>query len=313
MDNTTITQIKEAAEQYLKAKQMSRADLARTLTVSETAISQLFNGKYPGDSDKLWIAIARLIGYSLGRQWKVKKTQNLTAIWEMCEDAQESCKFIMLSAETDRGKTTGLQYYQSHKDNVNVYYMLCDVNMQRKEFLNAILRSMGLNTEGSVSIRMDRIVKHLMDSRSKYNGIPPLLILDDAGKLSDHCLRQIQIIYDRTESNNERHAGIIIAGTEYLAKYLNKMADKDKQGFRELRRRIEYNQPLTGVSKEFLLAIAQDYGVNDPAAILYLQQVSTGYGVLKNMLINYSQYVTKHPDSGKSQREILFSLTNKAV
>jgi DNA transposition AAA+ family ATPase len=305
MDNTQITPLKEAAEGYLSTKKMSRSELAKTLAASETAVSQLFNDKYPGDGDKLWRSIARLIGYNMGSKWTVKKTQNLRAIQEMCLDAQQNNKFIALCAETDKGKTTGLQFYC--KENPFSYYMLCDVNMTRKEFLNAVLRCMGLSIEGTLYERMNAIIKKLLSAPHQ------LLILDDAGKLSDNCLRQIQVIYDRTESNMVRHAGLVVAGTEYLEKYINKMADKDKMGFRELRRRIEYWQPLMGVSKEFIAAIAADYGVDDKAAILYLQQISTGYGVLKNHLVNFSDYMSKNPDTDLGQREILFKLTHKAA
>jgi DNA transposition AAA+ family ATPase len=313
MDNSQTAAIKEAAKAYLEAKQMSRADLARTLNVSETAISQIFNDKYQGDSDKLWRAIARLIGFNMGGNWVVRKTQNLRAIQEMCTDAQHASKFLALSAETDKGKTTGLEYYK--RKGINVYYVLCDVNMQRKEFINAVLRSMGQNTEGSISERMNRIVACLLASTSKFNGIKPLLILDDVGKLSDHCLRQIQVIYDRTESNMERHVGLVIAGTDYMEKYINKMADKDKMGFRELRRRIEYWQPLTGVSLDFIAAIATDFGITDKPALQLLQGIATGYGVLKNLLQNYERFILEQPDRAKdmSQREILHSLTHKAA
>ena len=313
MEKAKQQEIIAAADQYMALKKIKRAQLAREVGISDATVSQIWNGKYLGDPSAVLKKVARHIGFDTEakpqkeKTWRRYNTNNLAAIQEMCADAQENSRFLAMSAKTDLGKTTGLEHYRIKSGAPNVHYVLCDVNMTRKEFLNAILRSMGLSTEGTIYERMNRICVALLKANK------PLLILDDVGKLPDNCLRQIQVIYDNTETGGKRYAGIILAGTDHLERYINKMADKGKMGFDEFRRRIEYWQPLAEINDSFIKGVAEEFGITDPDAVSYLIKNVKGYQVLRDYMLNYQKYITKHPNTEISQREIIYSLTHKSV
>jgi len=148
--------------------------------------------------------------------------------------------------------------------------------MQRKDFLRGIQRSMGLDVGGTVADMCYAITDAL---KRKDN---PLLIIDDAGKLTDANYRLLQVIYDETE----HHAGLVLSGTEYLKQYIDQMASKNKMGFRELRRRIAYWLPLEPASFRVIAAICHDHGITDEDAIRYISRNATDYGTLRNLITN---------------------------
>lgn len=198
---------------------------------------------------------------------------------------------MAIIAETGLGKSEGLKYYQ--RKTQRAYYVLCTRTMTRKDFLNAVMKAIGLDVEGSLNTKLSAIVAYL-----KLND-KCVLLLDDVGKLNETCLQLIQIIYDETQGL----AGIIAAGLPSFRKWFFKMSAKDKQGFRELKRRIEYWMPLNHVSQQFMVAVAAEYGITDAPAVRYVTDNCHDYGTFRNMMENYQRAVQRNPKL--SQREIL--------
>jgi DNA transposition AAA+ family ATPase len=270
--------IQVAIESHLKNTNDSQNTLANKIGgVSPATLSQIRQGKFAQLSDRMVARLASYFGITGGEdvaEWQTFETRNYQIIHSACQDAKENCRMLAIAGYTGAGKTTALKAIA--RTQPNVYYVLCNAVMSRKEFIRAVTQAMGIEPEGSISANLDAITGRMLGTEK------PLLVLDDAGKLSDANLRLIQIIYDATEFS----AGIVLAGTEYLKTNIDKNAAKDKAGFRELRRRISYWQPLKRPSTEIVKQIAKAYAIDDTNAVSYLAKVAPDYGTLRNLITN---------------------------
>lgn len=176
---------------------------------------------------------------------------------------------------TGQGKTTSLEFYKS-KNETNCFYVHCNVLMNKNDFLTEILLAMGEETSGKVIEKLKRICKVLVRTENA------ILILDDFGKVKDSIFQMLQLIYDETKDR----AGIVIAGTEYLKKYVEKMCSKDKLGFREMNRRIGLWKELNNLSQKEAKSIAKNRGISDLNGLNYIARICTNLGTLKELLTN---------------------------
>lgn len=284
MNEKVKQQVAAAFKDYLKAKNMSGNEFAKANStfISTANVSHIVSGKWPSVtiSDAIWRNLAKAIGYNLNA-WQIVVTQNFNKIQQLCEDAQTNSRMLAVAGYTGAGKTTALRKYAEVTP--NVFYVHCNRLMGRKDFLKAIQAALAIEHEGSISDRMRSIISRLRALEQ------PLLILDDTAKLNDANMLMIQIIYDETEGQ----AGIVLGGTEVLKKYIDKMAAKDKLGFRELKRRIGYWQRMYRPSKKATTAICVNNGITEPRAIEYIYRQCLDYGSLREMISNASRAAEK--------------------
>lgn len=291
------SEIKLLTQERIAAKALSNNQASKQMGVSAALLSNLLNDKWDQISDQMWLKVSAWAGYQIS-SWTIFETRNTKAINELCEDAKSNSRFLAVAGDTGLGKTTALKYFSSNRQ--NAFYVLCTVTMSRKDFLTAILQSIGLESEGSLHNRTMNIVNKLSTLEA------PVLILDDFGKLSDSCVRMIQLIYDGLEGR----CGIVIAGLNYMKDQIFRNATKDKPGYRELKRRIGYWQPLYGITRSFINTVCQKYGITDDPALRFVEANCHDYGTLKELIMNYRRMVERKPEllSEGSQREVLASL-----
>ena len=277
-------------------KTMSQAQLARKMKSeigygSDATIINIKNGNWDLISDE---GINKLRAFFKIDNWQLRSTHNFAVITKLCEDARDNRRFMAIAGYTGAGKTTALRYYASQQP--HTFYVLATVLMSKRSFLEAIQRSMGINTGSSMADMMAAVVNKL------HSGNKPLLLVDDAGKLSHTCLRLLQVIYDQTEFS----AGIVIAGTEYLKKEIDKQARRDNMGFRELKRRIAYWQPLRRPTSAIIAAICKDYNITDPHALAFIHDHAKDYGTIRNLVLNAHMIATR--DGVAITRDLLADL-----
>jgi plasmid maintenance system antidote protein VapI len=286
------------AKAYLERKNMSQAELAEKLGYTPAVLTQIFKKEYAGDTDQVLRKLSKEIGYTPDK-WEILNTFNFQAGQNMCLDAQEGQRMMACYGDTGSGKTSTLQAYA--RKTVNSYYVLADVLMKPKDLLVTIQKAIGVDEAGTLSERLDSIVRKL--ESKNY----PLLIIDDCGKLEEHskCFGIIQLLFDRLENR----CGIILAGTKRFAVYFNKMASKDVLGFRELKRRISYWQPFKdGVEKRFIAAVCTRQNITQQTAIDYISLHCTNYGDVAELIRNYNRYKTSKTVDENEQLQVLSSL-----
>ena len=284
MAKINTTKLLAATQNFMSDKKMSQNQLADKLGCSSSIVSQILNNQYTGDAQYYLRLLANLIGYEDESKWKYVRTQNVERIKDLCLEAQESARMVAVTGNTGMSKTTTLKRIVNRDK--NAYYVLCDVNMKKKDFINAILKELGLDEGGNVSEKMDAIAKHLISNPNSY------LVLDDVGKFELGCKAnffQIQLLFDKTKGS----CGIVLSGVPTFKKHMQKMHDKDAVGYRELMRRISYWMPLAGVEMEFIQTIAPEYQITDVKAFNYIKNKCKNYGDVENLLEAYDRAASK--------------------
>jgi plasmid maintenance system antidote protein VapI len=251
---------------------MSQNKLAEKLGCAPSTVSDgIIKGKATVSTEK-WLEFYSKLKLNT---WNILKTPNQVKIENICDDARENHRFMAISDFTGAGKTTALTYYSREK--TNSFYVLAISAMSQSDFLDAILEGMVIEMKGSRLKKINAICEKLNSLES------PLLIIDDFGKLNDNCYRTLQIIYDKTEF----YAGIVIAGTEHLKKYITDKAASKVNGFTELKRRIAYwgklERPEMEVKLNFLRTFGVDFTKQGKAFKQHLNAIED-YGTLREFI-----------------------------
>lgn len=278
LEQSLISQIVSGLATYMSQSGKSANATALELGISAATLSSIMNGKHQAISDEMWRKIQSFLRLDA---WQIMETPNFRAIQNLCKDAKENARFVSISDFTGAGKTTALRHYQ--RNNANVYYVLGNAYMSQNDLIEAIMRAVGVNASGNKLQKILAICGRLNSQQA------PLLVIDDFGKLNDGCYRLLQLLYDETE----RNCGIVISGTEYLKNYIAKAANKDKMGFRELRRRISYIQSLNLPSKEEIKQFCSVHGIKDMEFIKNLYTSVTDYGTLRTYIENEQRRVQR--------------------
>lgn len=283
--------IQQAVNEALETPGQSQNRLAAQIGVSAATIINVKRGNWEAISHAM---IAQFKSFFRIDNWGVRNTPNFAAITKLCEDARDQKRFLAVAGFTGAGKTTALRHFAQR--NGEAYYVLGTVLHTKRTFLQDIQRSMGISEGNSIHDMMMAIIRRL------NTGTNTLLIIDDAGKLSHTCLRLLQIIYDNTEFS----AGMVMAGTEFLKKEIDRGSRKNLMGFQELKRRIAYWQPLRRPTKQIVQKLCEDYGIEDRAAIDFIYNNAKDYGSLRNMVVNACAAAEK--DNTIVNREVLVDL-----
>jgi DNA transposition AAA+ family ATPase len=282
MSNEGKNAIISMAEAMLERKKLSGAEAARQMGMSHPTFSQMLNRKWELVSDQMWQRVANWCGYLGNTEWPVLETMQYNTVTNLLLDAQENCRMLALCANTGLGKSTSIRLYC--KETPNTYKVLCTVTMSRKDFLAEIQKALGIDLSGSIHARIESIIEKL--GSMKW----PLLILDDAGKLNESCLKLVQVIYDSLEFR----CGIVLAGTTQLKKFILSGASKDKQGFRELKRRIGYWERLMPPDIHAIRGFCEAFSITEANAISFVHRQCKDFGTLREMLTNAKRLADKN-------------------
>lgn len=274
-------ELQQRVEEALKM--MSQAELARRLQAqigygSEATIINIKRGNWDLISAE---AMNKLRAFFRLDGWQIRNTHNFVVITKLCDDSRTNKRMMAVAGYTGAGKTTALRKYAT--DNADTYYVLCTVVHSKRSLLDSIQRSMGIERGAAIGEMMNAIVDKLNAGNNS------LLILDDAGKLSHTCLRLLQVIYDQTEFS----AGIVLAGTEFLKEEIDRNCRRNVMGFRELKRRIAYWQPLRRPTAAIIAAICKDFNITDPAAVDFIFKNAKDYGTIRNLVLNAGAIATR--------------------
>lgn len=224
--------------------------------VSAATISQMLNGNWELIKDEMWRNVAAQIGYS-DENWSAVETTNFKELTTMYADAQENSLVLAIIGDAGSSKTFTARHFAAN--NRRVYLLCCNEFWNRKLFLAELLKAIGKDSSGfTVGEMMDAVVTELKRQES------PLLILDEADKLSDQVLYFFITIYNQLEDE----CGIVLQATNHLEKRLLRGVHLNKKGYNEIwsrvgRRCIE----LKGVTADDIASICVANGVHDAKVI----------------------------------------------
>lgn len=261
--------IRSAINQYCTAKGLSKNELATQAGVSAATLSNIENRKWEDINDKLWRKVWNKVSDTV--TLNVVTTSDYKDCQQLCKSAQENHYMIGLIADTGMGKTTALTAYSYAK---NVFYVTYEKSMAPKHFFIALLREMGIPFEGNINAMLNRIADELNSISS------PLIIIDEAGKLTHTMVLYLHVLRDKTIKN----CGIVLAGMPYFKINLQKFSNKQKEGYAEFFRRVNMWQEFKGLSGKEVEAICKINGIEDNDIIRQFR-AKKRFGDLQNEIL----------------------------
>lgn len=224
--------------------------------VSPATISQLLNRKWELIADEMWRNIASQIGYS-SNEWVAVETGDFKFLWAVLDNVRQNSTVFAITGEAGTGKTFCLrQYVESNK---RAYLIQCNEFWNRKTFMQELLSSMGRSYSGyTVNDMMSEVVRSLKTQQN------PLIILDEADKLSDQVLYFFITLYNQLED----HCAIVLCATDHLEKRIKRGLKLGKKGYKEIYSRIGRKfVELEGLSASDVTAVCVANGITDKERI----------------------------------------------
>lgn len=265
----TQEQKKQIAEQ-LRAyctQKGSQNKAANSLNgVSSATISKILSGNWETIADDMWRSIAAQTGTAETKGWQVVKTRAYSTMTFTLESAQRDSLVAAVIGDAGSGKTEAIKNYTAQGR--NVYHMVCSEYWNRRTFMAKLLQNMGTTISGTtVSDMMDTIVDTLKRKES------PLIVLDEADKLSDQVLYFFISLYNQLEGQ----CGIIMTATSYLKARIEKGLRLNRKGYAEIYSRIGRKfVELPLLNSEDIAAVCVANGVSETKAINNIVDESDG-------------------------------------
>lgn len=224
--------------------------------VSSATISQVLNQKWELIADEMWRNIASQIGYS-NKEWVAVETGDFKFLTAVLESARTGSSVFAVTGDAGTGKTFALRKYV--EENKRSYLIQCNEFWNRKTFMQELLAAMGRSYSGyTVTDMMSEVVRTL---KTQHN---PLIIMDEADKVSDQVLYFFITLYNQLED----HCAIVMCATDHLEKRIKRGLKLGKKGYKEIYSRIGRRfVELDGLSSSDITAICVANGVVDKARI----------------------------------------------
>ncbi len=256
MVNEERKQIAAQLKEYC-AQKGSQNKAANSMNgVSSATISKVLNGDWETIGDDMWRSIASQCGHET-KEWRIAETQAYKRMSFLLDNAKVDSLVLSVVGDAGCGKTEAIKNYA--KQNRHVYHLCCSEYWNRRTFMGKLLQCMGVDYTGStVSDMMDDIIDNLKRTDS------PLIVLDEADKLSDQVLYFFISLYNQLEG----HCGIILCATNYLEKRIKKGLRTKRKGYEEIYSRMGRKfVALQVVNSEDIAAVCVLNGVSDTKAI----------------------------------------------
>nr|DAP16172.1 MAG TPA: AAA domain protein [Caudoviricetes sp.] len=209
------------------ATQGGQNKAANTLKgVSAATISKILNGDWDTIAEGMWHNVSKQVGSS-AESWSLVSTSVYDELTELLECAQQDSQVMAIVGSAGCGKSATIRQYASTHDEVTA--IVCSEYQNRTSWLSAVMEAMGLDPRGlSVAEKIGQIVRRLKRADK------PLLILDEADKMSDQVLYFFVTLYNELEG----HCGVVLCATQYLDKRLVRGLRSGRKGYEEVYSRI---------------------------------------------------------------------------
>lgn len=232
--------------------------------ISNGYISLILNNKWEAISDDSWRNLHKQVA-SVNNSWQMVEIRPYKVLRSVLEDAREYSNTYGIIADAGTGKTFTAN---EMKEVPNVFVIHCSEYFNRKTFLREILKAMGKDSGGyTVTEMMETIIAEMMKLDN------PVIILDEADKLSDQVLYFFISLYNSLEGK----CGLVLMATDFLRKRVERGLRLGKRGYREIysrlgRKFIEIPKP----DKVDVSSVCEANGVFDPLVLTKIWNESDG-------------------------------------
>jgi hypothetical protein len=225
--------------------------------VSAATLSQIINGKHNHIADEMWRNIASQLKNEQQEGWQLVATADFKALTALLTDAKQHSNVFAITGAAGSGKSATMKQFV--KENENSYRLSCSEYWNRKYFLAELLTAMGRDYSGlTVAEMMFEAISQLKRKEK------PLLILDEADKLTDQVLYFFITLYNELEDL----CGIVLCATDHLEKRIKRGLKLNKKGYQEIYSRMGRKCiELKGVQHTDVYAVCMENGVTGTNAI----------------------------------------------
>lgn len=220
--------------------------------VSAATISKMLNGDWATIAEGMWHNISKQIGRA-SEGWSIVPTNVYEELSQLLECAQQDSQVMAIVGNAGCGKSATIrQYISLHSE---AYAITCSEYQNRTSWLSAVMESMGLDPRGmNVAEKIGSVVRRLKRADR------PLLILDEADKMSDQVLYFFITLYNELED----HCGVVLSATHYLDKRLQRGLRTGRKGYEEVYSRVGRQcVQLSALSPEDISLVCTANGISE--------------------------------------------------
>lgn len=251
MENLKKQQIANALRTYCERYESQNRAANSLKGVSAATVSQMLNQNWELIRDDMWRNVHAQIGYKEDK-WETVETGDYKRMITLLNDVQQSSLVMGITGDAGTGKTFACKQYTAN--NRQVYLLCCNEYWNRKLFLTELLTAMGRDYTGfTVGEMMNEAVRTLKIQEN------PMVILDEADKLSDQVLYFFITLYNHLEDE----CGIVLCATSHLEKRIKRGIKLNKKGYNEIWSRLGRKCiHLKGVTAADVAAICTANGID---------------------------------------------------
>lgn len=261
--NTTYKQAVLSAIETEIERLGSAAKVATKIGLNGAYISMMRNPLQWSNGtvkDTHWSQAATVLGVR-HTGWQTVDITNTRIVQQVLQDARDSSMFMAVSHFAGSGKTAACREYAEVCGAQGVYYYHVPHGETNKvDFLKSLAQTLGIDTRGQGYMSANRLADMIIEFFAKRLDQRPLLIVDEADKLTDKAKRFFISLYNAVEGC----MGCVILGTENLEKQVKAGVVHSRNGFDEIDSRFGRRFiHLVGINKAEAGAICAANGITD--------------------------------------------------
>jgi DNA transposition AAA+ family ATPase len=200
-------------------KRISQSAAAKALDYSSAVVSAYKSRTYQGNVKAFEKAVEDWLKREARRVSKIEvptaETATLDSIRKAITMAQDDRDISVIVGDSGTGKTTALRAYAA--ENHGVILIEVDASFTKNVLVNEIARAAGVETKGSMTAVIARIVEAL-------RGRDTVVLIDEADYLSDGSLELVRrVINDKAET------GVVLCGLPRLKYKLENLRNDHQQ------------------------------------------------------------------------------------
>lgn len=208
-------------------------------------------------SESMWRKVANNIGVSLAAEyWQLADTTNTDLMQRYLDRAQFQSMFMAISHNAGQGKSTGVEMYRQCHD--AVYFLEAEESWGHRQFVVKLAEVLGIRD--TRYMRVADLTDAVVLALKRYAAKKPLVIIDEANKLSSRSLRLFIPFFNKLQDQ----VGMVLIGAHDLKHIIQAGVRRDERGFDELESRLGRTYwSLAGIFKRDVVAICEANGVTD--------------------------------------------------
>lgn len=252
MNKVEKLSIKKSLELFVQSSGSQGKASKKIKGVSPATLSQILNENWESISDSMWTLVKNQVEISTHAVKVLVNTNNRTLLEGIFKDSQAHSQTFGIVSPAGSGKTATVKAFT--RENENAFSLSCSDYWNKKRFLKQLLQNMGKNSAGTLDELMDSAIYYLNRIEK------PLIILDEADKLSDSVLYFFITLYNELEGK----CGICLLSTDFMEKKMKRGLRLQKKGYEEIFSRIGRKFiELPGVCFTDVVKICEANGIED--------------------------------------------------